>query len=326
MYLIFSLVTALVGAVLTALFAPPHPAFAPLFFLLYFAAMLALLFVFGILAAPFLSKKRIPKKPNRFARFMLVEAYTIGLAFMRIRCRVTGRELLPPRGTSFLLVCNHLSNFDHMLMIVKLRHYPISFISKPENFRIPIIGRYLWNSGFLAIDRSSARNAVTTVNETARRIAECGMCYGVFPEGTRSRTGKLLPFHSGVFHSAARAKAPVLVLHIQGTDRVFHNMPWRPTRVEMEILDCIDSGFVSTHTDVQISERAYERMVACVHLHGGEVAERKPAKTVTAESSTPGSISSAAPLSAPEESGTTPAVGGQTVGAEHLPHESEKKS
>lgn len=310
-YLIFSFAAALVGACLTAVLASPaiHPAFAPLFFLLYFVGMLLLLFVVGILAAPFLSKKRVPKKPNRFARFMLVEAYTIGLAFMRIHCHVTGREHLPPRGTSFLLVCNHLSNFDHMLMIVCLRHYPISFISKPENFRIPIIGRYLWNSGFLAIDRTSARNAVTTVNETARRIAECGMCYGVFPEGTRSRSGKLLPFHSGVFHAAARAKSPVLVLHIQGTERVFRNMPWRRTKVELEILDCIDSDFVATHTDAQISERAYDKMVACVHRLGGEVAERRPANA------------DRPPL------GSDPAGGGvPPTPAEHLPHESEKQS
>ena len=284
MYLLFSLIVALAGAVVTAVLAYPalHPALSLLFFLAYFVGMLLLLFVVGILAAPFLPKKRVPKKPNRFARFMLVQAYSVGLAFMRIRCRVTGRELLPPRGTSFLLVCNHLSNFDHMLMIVKLRHYPISFISKPENFRIPIIGRYLWNSGFLAIDRSSARNAVTTVNETARRIAECGMCYGVFPEGTRSRTGKLLPFHSGVFHAACRAKSPVLVLHIRGTDRVFRNMPWRSTRVEMEILDRMDSDFVSSHTDAQISDRAYDKMVACVRRHGGEVAERRVTAPETA--------------------------------------------
>ena len=302
MYLLFSLIAAVAGAVLTAVFTYPavHPAFSLLFFLAYFAGLLLLLFVVGILAAPLLSKKRVPRKPNRFARFMLVQAYTVGLAFMRIRCRVTGRELLPPHGTSFLLVCNHLSNFDHMLMIVKLRRYPISFISKPENFRIPIIGRYLWNSGFLAIDRSSARNAVTTVNETARRIAECGMCYGVFPEGTRSRTGKLLPFHSGVFHAACRAKSPVLVLHIQGTERVFRNMPWRATHVEMEILDCMDSEFVASHTDAQISDRAYDKMVACVRRLGGEVAERRattspkaapadkmPPKTVPAEKTPP---------------------------------------
>lgn len=276
MYLLFSLIAAVAGAVLTAIFVPVHPGFAPLFFLLYFLGLLLCLFLTAILAAPLLSKKRIPKKPNRFARFMLIEAYTIGLAFMRIRCRVTGREWLPPRGQTFLLVCNHLSNFDHMLMIVKLHRYPISFISKPENFRIPIIGRYLWNSGFLSIDRSSARNAVTTVNETARRIAECGMCYGVFPEGTRSRTGKLLPFHSGVFHAAARAKAPVLVLHIRGTDRVFRNMPWRSTRVEMEILDCMDGAYVASHTDAEISDRAYADMVECVRRYGGEIAERRP--------------------------------------------------
>ena len=270
MFFFFALFLSLAGAVATVVLTEISPWFAILLFLGYFAAMLLLLFLIAICGAPFLSKKKIPKKPNRFARFILVEVYAIALRVMRIHCRISGKEHLPPKGTRFLIVCNHLSNFDHMLMIVKLHRYPISFISKPENFSIPIVGRYLWNSGFLSIDRRSARNAVATINETARRIKENGMCYGVFPEGTRSRTGKLLAFHSGVFHSAARAGAPVLVAHIHGTDRVFRRYPWRATRVDMKILGLIDSDYVTHHTDSQVSELARGMMIACVKEYGGE--------------------------------------------------------
>lgn len=275
MYALVSLFLALVAAGLSAALLPASPWFAPLYFLAYFLGLILLLFLVAILASPLLSKKRVPRKPNAFAHFVLVQAYTIALFVMRIRCRVTGTEHLPPKGTHFLIVCNHLSNFDHMLILVKLRKYPIAFISKPENFRISIVGRYLWNSGFLAIDRQSARNAVTTINETARRIEEGGMCYGVFPEGTRSRTGKLLPFHAGVFHTAARAKSPVLVLHVHGTNRVFSQMPWHATKVNLDILGTIPSDYVVTHTDAQVCDLARSLMVTCAEQYGDEVAVQK---------------------------------------------------
>jgi 1-acyl-sn-glycerol-3-phosphate acyltransferase len=192
---------------------------------------------------------------------MLVEAYALWLFFMQVHCKVEGLEKLPPKGTTFLVVCNHLSNYDHMLMLVKLRRYPISFISKPENFEIPLVGRYLWHSGFLSIDRGSARNAIRTIGETAKRLEDGHMCYGVFPEGTRSRKGILLPFHSGVFLSAVKAKAPILVIHVENTQKINHRGPFLPTRVKMDVMAYLDSDYTRTHTDREMSEEIRAMML-----------------------------------------------------------------
>lgn len=252
---------ALGGAVWCVLGTEMHPLWGiPLFFG-FFLALIALFFLLGILLAPLFPKKEMPKKPRPLARFVLVEAYAMALVFMQVHARVRGLDKLPKKGTTFLVVCNHLSNYDHMLMLTKMRKFPISFISKPENFEIPIVGRYLWNAGFLSIDRKRARNAIATVNETAERIASGGMCYGVFPEGTRSRTGKLLPFHSGVFLTATKAKAPIVVVHMAGTQRVNHRGPWLPTRVEMDILEYLDADYVTSHTDMEICEHTYGMML-----------------------------------------------------------------
>ncbi len=276
------LVLALAAAPLTVYFTDIHHAFGILLFFGYYVGLVALFFFFGLLMAPTLSKKKEIKKPNRFARFMLLEAYCFAGIFARMRIKVTGREKLPKRGTTFLVVSNHLSNFDHMIMLTKLRRYPIVFISKPENFNIFAVGRYLKHSGFLSIDRKSARNALSTINETARRISECGMCYGVFPEGTRSRNGKLLPFHSGVFLSAKKANAPILVIHMDGTDRVTHRMPWRSTRVKMDILEYLPAEYTAEHTDKEISEYTYQLM-----LTTGQEPYRKPEQTPAESGSEP---------------------------------------
>ncbi len=265
-FLVFSIVAS---ALLVGLTGLHHP-YAILITAVLFPLLSAGFFLVGIIMSPLFSKKKEIKKPNHFARFMLLEAYSFIHFFGQVHVKVTGKKKVPKKGT-FLVVSNHLSNFDHMIMLTRLRRHPIVFISKPENFNIFAVGRYLKHSGFLAIDRSSARNALYTIRETSRRMTECGMCYGVFPEGTRSRNGKLLPFHSGVFLSAKKANVPILVIHMDGTDRITKRSPWRPTKVKMEILECIPAEFVKEHSADEISEYTYNLM-----LSTGQEPYRKP--------------------------------------------------
>ena len=261
MFIILFPTLAVAGGLLTPYLASISYWWSPLLILGYLLGLYILFFLCGILLAPFFSKKKLPKKPNPIARFILVEAYTLLLALMQVRCKVVGKEKLPKKGTTFLVVCNHLSNYDHMLMLVKLRRFPIAFISKPENFQIPIIGRYLWNSGFLSIDRGNARNAIRTIGETAKRLQDGHMCYGVFPEGTRSRKGTLLPFHSGVFLSAVKAKAPILVIHVENTQQINHRGPFLPTKVNFDIMAYLDSDYTRSHTDREMSDEIYAMML-----------------------------------------------------------------
>lgn len=158
-------VLSLVGAAVTVLCTHMHFLYAiPLFFG-YVVAFCTLFFLFAIIASLAI-KKVDPPSPDRrpqnpFYRFLLIEAYSIALRFMRVRVTVSGTEHLPKPGKTFLLVSNHLSNYDHMTMMVRLRRHKLAFISKPENYAIPVIGRYLQESAFLPIDRENAMNADT---------------------------------------------------------------------------------------------------------------------------------------------------------------------
>ncbi len=272
-YVVFPILS-LVGAFLTVYFTGIHHAFGILLFVGYLALLGASLFLFAIIASPLFPKNKEITRPNRFARFIVVEIYRVAIIFMQVHVKVTGHKHVPKKGTTFLLVSNHLSNYDHMIMLTRLAKFPISFISKPENFNIPVVGRYLYHAGFLAIDRKNARNALYTVNETARRISDCGLCYGVFPEGTRSRTGELLPFHSGVFLSAKKAGAGILVVHMDGTDRVPRRAPWLPTRVKMDILEYMTPEYVAEHTDKEICAHTYDLMLAT-----GQPAYKRPERS-----------------------------------------------
>lgn len=262
---------SVIGAGLTVWLCHISPLWLLLLFPAYLAGLSALFFLFAILASVPV-KKTVPPSPERrpqrpLYRKILLEAYTFAIRFMRVHVRVTGLDRLPEPGQPFLLVSNHLSNYDHMIILTKLHRYPLAFVSKPENFRIPVIGKYLQESAFLPIDRENPMNAVRTIRSVSGAMADGTLSYGIFPEGTRSKTGELLPFHDSIFYAARRANVPVVVVHMTGSRRVHKRGPWLPTRIHMDVLACLDKDFVHTNRDSDISDAVRRMMLESEETH-----------------------------------------------------------
>lgn len=168
--------------------------------------------------------------------------------YCNVRAHISGEELLP-EGERFLLVCNHRSGFDPLVMMDKLRKHNIAFISKPSNMSIPIGGRLSYGAGFLPIDRENNRNALKTINTAADYLEKDICSMGIFPEGTRTKDGKLHDFHAGSFKIAQKAGAPVVIACVRGTEKVSGNFPRRPTDVFIDILEVLPAEKVkSAHT------------------------------------------------------------------------------
>ena len=131
-----------------------------------------------------------------------------------IDVQVTGRENL--RGDeTYLVMSNHQSVYDIPVMFYVLGGN-LRMVAKAELFRIPVWGRAMRDAGFIAIDRSNRERARASL-ETARKSLAAGVHVWIAPEGTRSRTGKLLPFKKGGFALALDAGLPVLPVTIKGT-------------------------------------------------------------------------------------------------------------
>ena len=79
----------------------------------------------------------------------------------------------------------------------------------------------------------------------ARLMEDDQVSVGVYPEGTRSRTGELLPFHSGVLKIAQQAHVPVVVAAIQGVEGISRNFPLRRTNVRLDILETLPADYVA---------------------------------------------------------------------------------
>lgn len=134
-----------------------------------------------------------------------------------IRLEVLGQELVPVDGP-VIFMGNHQGNFDiNALTLAIPRQF--SWIAKEELFRIPLFGKAMKRAGYIPLDRSDGRKALKSMKLAAERIA-AGTSVVIFPEGTRTKDGSLLPFKRGAFMLAAKAGVPIVPFTINGSRKI----------------------------------------------------------------------------------------------------------
>lgn len=218
-------------------------------------AIIVFYILFLIICSLFVSPKKEYDEHSSFYRALLNGVTTIAVKIMRIRIHSTGIEKIPADTKKILFAGNHRSRFDPILSWHLLKRWQIAFVSKPSNFKIPVFGRFIRKCCFMAIDRESPRNAIKTIQKAAELLTKGEVSVGIYPEGTRSKTCKLLPFHNGVFKIAQRADAPIVVLAVSGTENIHKNYPFHHTDVYIDVIDVLPAEFVKeSRTDV-IGER-----------------------------------------------------------------------
>lgn len=224
------------------------------FFLLWFAlCFLGAVFVYILLlwiASLFVDRNKIETEEQPFYRFLLEESISMLMPLLGAELHFQGGELLP--DGRFLFVGNHRSAYDPFVAIWALRGRKLSFISKPSNFLIPIGGAFMRKCGFLPIDRDNDKNAFRTILTAAERMKRGVFSFGVYPEGTRSKTGELLPFRNGCFKAAQRANVPIVVAAVTGTERITHNFPLRKTQISFTICGVLDAETVQKLSTAEI--------------------------------------------------------------------------
>lgn len=191
-----------------------------------------------ILAYAVNMKKEYARTNKFYERFMNYSAWLV-LKFSNVKVVLTGKEKIPTNGR-FLFVANHRSNFDPIITRAILGKYDINFISKPQNFELPFVGRLMHRMKFLAIDRDNPRSSLKTLNKAIEYLKNDEGSMGVYPEGMRSFSGELLSFHDGVFKVALKANVPVVVACMTGQERIKDKAPFKKSVVYFDILDVIE--------------------------------------------------------------------------------------
>ncbi len=155
--------------------------------------------------------------------------------------RVAGREKLPWRGAA-VLVANHASLIDILVLFALYR--PFKWVSKAENFKLPFIGWNMTLNDYVPLVRGNKESIVKMMADCRRHLAR-GSPVLIFPEGTRTRDGNLLPFKDGAFRLAAEVGCPLIPIAVHATGDCLPKHGWALRNVmhaQVEILDPIDPG------------------------------------------------------------------------------------
>ena len=170
--------------------------------------------------------------------------YAVGISAVRtvlrlagVRMIVSGLEKIPV-GRPVVFMPNHQSNCDPPAVAVNLP--PLLLMAKKEFFRIPILGRAFHMMGFIPVDRTNRERAFAAVDKAVTAL-KTGRSFLVFPEGTRSKTGRLQPFKKGVFFMAIKAGAPIVPVSVSGGSRIMRKGEFRihPGVVRITIHDAV---------------------------------------------------------------------------------------
>lgn len=133
------------------------------------------------------------------------------------RVEVEGAELIP-RDQPLIFMGNHQSNFDipALFQAVPIR---FNWLAKEELFRVPFFGASMRSAGYIPINRGDGRDSLRSLDKAAQ-VIQRGTSVAIFPEGTRSNDGGLLPFKKGGFILAAKAGVPIVPVTIIGSGMI----------------------------------------------------------------------------------------------------------
>lgn len=223
--------------------------------------------VIGILlAVPFLGARR--------AFFTIGPLFARGIAwFCRVPFGLEGWERMPEAirlgRQPVIFMSNHESQLDPPILIAALP-LPAVYIAKQELKRVPFIGWAAWAAGVIFIDRSDRDRAIRSIHAATEQIRG-GKNVVIFPEGTRSRTGEMLPFKKGGFALAMDAGVPIIPMATVGGFQVLPpgRVRIRPGRFTILVGDPVDPAAYPDRESLAADvRRRIESLVAAAKASG----------------------------------------------------------
>jgi 1-acyl-sn-glycerol-3-phosphate acyltransferase len=205
-------------------------------------------------ALSFLALLAWPLSPSGRLQNAVVRLWAKGLlALAGLRIDVTGREHL--RGGPFVVVANHASALD-IPALAALLPFQFRFVSRPLFFKIPFLGWGMLAAGQIALDPRRPRNAAKALPKIGARLRR-GASVILFPEGTRTRDGRLQRYRRGPFLVAIENAVPVLPVCLDGLFEAMEkgSLRVRPGRIAVEIGAPVPTAGMSREQARALAER-----------------------------------------------------------------------
>ena len=160
--------------------------------------------------------------------------------------------------TCALPISNHQSGADILVLFKLHRHF--KWVAKKGLFLIPFIGWNMGLNGYISIERSRGRSKLQMIDRAADSL-RAGNSVILFPEGTRSRDGKLQPYKTGAFRLALETKSPILPIVLKETHRAIKKgglLIYRNNKVKLVVLDPIPYSSFQHLDSKAIAHMVYE--------------------------------------------------------------------
>jgi len=206
-------------------------------------------------------------RPRRYASWG-AKFWANGIMYAAgVRVAIDGMDRLPPDEAVFL-VGNHQSAMDIPILLQAFRG-KVRFMAKKSLFWVPIWGWWLYVAGFVPINRSNARAAHRSLERMLAFLRRNPISFVVFPEGTRSANGRLLPFRKGAMKICRRSGLSVVPFSIDGSLAVLARGHYRvrPGTVRLRLSTPIPAEEVAAMSSDELHDRVREAVANGLHCN-----------------------------------------------------------
>ncbi len=190
------------------------------------------------------NKNKVRTHQSKFYHSMMMIAERIILSTFSMKCHCNGKEMMSPYE-QYVVVANHRSNLDNMMMDVYLKEFKMVFVAKKSLFKAPLIGKFIHGNAYILLDRGNVQQefeAFNIAHDMLTREKE-PHSIGIFPEGTRNGNldnKDVQAFHPGSFRMAIRAKKPIAIVALRGTKEVNNNLLFKRHPCYLDVIEVLE--------------------------------------------------------------------------------------
>ena len=178
-----------------------------------------------------------PTYSHRIMGYYIFSPMILAISMVRVKAKGLNNILNEPA----IYAANHASQLDIPIICTRVNR-PMFFIGKIELKKVPILSQYIKVVGMILVDRKNRERAMASMR-TAIQDIKGGKSIAAFPEGTRTKTGELLPFKKGVFTISKEGRIPIVPIAVIGSAKALASGSFfmRPATVELRILPALNS-------------------------------------------------------------------------------------